>query len=245
MGSSLSESAILKEYIECPAQAMSKYDLRNLTLRKTEDALTGLLASEINSSNFDLLAYQQVLISGSKPDLFLVRKRNIRWDSDDFYPDYYFEFKFKYSFDLALFTQENLEKDTNISLVANYLENLEDLEKLYRYKKLKPNTRCIQGFFVCHNPSSIVYKRSVLVDREGIPSFIGRYANSSNRAAMNMDFLKVIERSTNEKARSWRSLLENEELRNCLIEPRGEFSIIHEEVFWLQMILFEINPLKE
>lgn len=241
----MSESAILKTYIESPTRAMSKYDLKNLTLRKTEDSLTGLLASEINSSNFDLLAYEQVLISGSKPDLFLVRGKDIRWDADDFYPDFYFEFKFKYNFDLAIFTQESLQKDTKISLVSNYLENLEDLEKLYRYKKLKKNTRCIQGFYVCYNPSTIVYKRSVLVGREGIPSFIDRYANSSNRNAMNMDFLKVIERSTNEKARGWRSLLESEELQDCLIVPSGEFPIIQEDDFWLELVLFEIKALHE
>ena len=236
------ETTSLKKYIETPVRNMRKYDLRNLTLRKTEDALTGLLASEINSINIELLAYEQVLIPKSKPDLFLVKNRSLRWDSDDFYPEFYFEFKFKANFDLLLFTQSNLRGDVNINKVANYVENLEDLDKLLEYKLAKRRTRCIQGFYVCYNPSSTVYKEySLGGSRDGIPSFIDKYSDASSRASMNSDFLKAIEKSTNENARKWRSLLENEKLKTCLIEPRGEFPIIQEDEFWLELVLFEVK----
>jgi hypothetical protein len=235
----------------------SKYDLRGFTKSKVEEGLTALLATGLMASAPNFHAYVEVPTSESIgtgledvrtnrdskrkkeqtwSDLIVLNSHSPNWE----HPKFYLEFKFKQNYDLEWFNLEPKKEEPKISLVKNYVENLGDLKKLSQFKESHKETICIQGFYICFNPESKIYKDNGRGPESNIASFIRDYTNPELRASNHKIFLNSISKSTDESLGNWKKLLMDENLKTCEVEFCEDILIAQEEDFWLRLVLFEI-----
>ena len=172
-----------------------------------------------------------------RPDLMILerKQRIVQWER----PKLYAEFKFWYNYDLGPKVDDSIGEFTS---PRNYLDNLEDLHRLYKFKKFSPDTTCIQGFFFCYNMlAQGAYKNQ----GSSIPFFqifLDTYCDSRKREELHKKIRGRVEKSTDEKNRQRRELL-NE---TPAMKLSGADNVIllantEEKGFWLYLALIEVD----
>ena len=227
---------------------LQSYDWRGLTEVKRERELTSLLTVHLLTISKEDIVVNEVnhhalsrsvspLQDGERADLMIMerKQRIVQWER----PKLYAEFKFWYNYDLEPKVDDSIGEFQN---PRNYLDNLEDLHRLYEFKKFSPETTCVQGFFFCYNR----YARGAYESQgSGIPFFqifLDTYCDSKRREELHNKMRERVQKSSDENIRQ-RRILFNETPAKKLSGANNLIALAtpEEKDFWLYLALIEVD----